>query len=886
MSGHNSCSALQATTAEPNVGEKAGSKKRVKGRQARDNSEREYSGGNSYEKKSVNGKKQMRFIHPQVFKMFQRAQTLMRNGDNVVAQRLLMRCLELNPYDSHSWLALGQLEAKLGNIDRAREVFQQSVARCPNNVYILHAWGHLEQKYGNESVARECWSQAVKLDPLNAYVCHALSTLERRLRNYDRAREILEVVVEKRPTSAICVSLADLERQEGNPERARDILLQGLERCTKGRSEILLSLAWLEEDLFARTDEAKQMVDEALRIDGKNVRVYVAKANMELRMKKTEAARATLRTASRFEGADAQHYTMLSTLEFEAGNTHVARRVLIEGAEKYPGDHFLLQRWGTMEAKLGNSGKARELFEKSVRIQPHAPTFVAWGILEEEEGMRALEKESGKPFGGGLEGLDGSLLDLPEVRDPDVAEMLGELSEMDASDEATRVSIQSSATLESSMDSHAHAADTSSFSSKDTRDYANKQFRKARHLLSLGMIVDPQHGPLYHAYGNMELRHGNTTGARDVFMLGIARNCSDVTSIYHAWGMLELREGGKAEAADIFRRGIELGLRGNREVDNGVGFLLHSLGTLEADNHRVEEAKKVFSTGVNLFPQHSHLLLGLALAEMKCGEYDLAREHFKASVDSDPFHAHSWQSWALAEKQCGNIELARILFRQGLKKVPTHGALWQASAVMEMQQGNIDVARTLFAQALSRCPTHEQSYQAWACLEVRMGNLHKAKALALQGIKRAPNHPALWTVAALVEDRLGEHARARNLLESGINRFSDHGPLYKVLGEQHERLGDFNRAREVFHSGLQRDPHCAPLYHAAALLEARLGNVEGLHEMHSRAQGNLRLSDTNLSGSELDSDIIAKISALVEAAEAGSEGEYYEEDREQDLDGM
>ena len=49
-----------------------------------------------------------------------------------------------------------------------------------------------------------------------------------------------------------------------------------------------------------------------------------------------------------------------------------------------------------MEAKLGNIGEARELFpEKSVRIQPHAPTFVAWGILEEENGMQALELESG-----------------------------------------------------------------------------------------------------------------------------------------------------------------------------------------------------------------------------------------------------------------------------------------------------------------------------------------------------------------------------------------------------------------------------------------------------------------------------------------------------------
>lgn len=826
-------------------------------------------------------KKPTRYIHPQVFKMFQRAQYLMRNGDNVVAQRLLIRCLELNPYDSHSWLALAQLEAKLGNIERARDVFQQSVVRCPNNVYILHAWGHLEQKYGNETMARDCWSQAVKLDPLNAYICHALSTLERRLRNFDRAREILEVVVEKKPTSAICVSLADLERQEGNPEKARDILVHGLKKCNKERSKLLLSLAWLEEDMFGRSEEAEELVNEALRIDGKNVRVYVAKANMELRMKKTEQARDTLRLATKFEGEDAQHYTMLSTLELESGHAQAARRVLMEGEKKYPGDYFMLQRWGSMEAKLGNTEKARELFEKSVRIQPHAPTFVAWAILEEELGTRALEAEAGRAGSAKMEEFDSSLLALPEVKDPAVAEMLGELSDLPV--ESVSMGEEEGAGINTDAEEqmgHASTLDQGPYpqqsqvhaEGEDAVEFANKQFKKARHLLSLGMVVDPQHGPLYHAYGNMELRHANVTGARHVFMSGIARNCSDVTSIYHAWGMLELREGRRADAADIFRRGIELGLRGNREVDNGVGFLLHSLGTLEADGMRMEEAEKVFSTGVNLFPQHSHLLLGLALVQMKLGKYDEAREHFKASVDSDPFHAHSWQSWALAEKQCGNVELARILFRQGLKKVPSHGALWQASAVMEMQQGNIDVARTLFAQALSRCPTHEQSYQAWACLEVRMGNLHKAKALALQGIRRAPNHPALWTVAALVEDRLGEHVRARKLLERGIERFGDHGPLYKVLGEQHERLGDFKMARGVFADGLTNDPHCAPLYHSAALLEARLGNLEGLYDMHSKAQGNLRVFPDASISSELEGDnnIIEKISMLVQEAEAGT----------------
>jgi hypothetical protein len=110
---------------------------------------------------------------------------------------------------------------------------------------------------------------------------------------------------------------------------------------------------------------------------------------------------------------------------------------------------------------------------------------------------------------------------------------------------------------------------------------------------------------------------------------------------------------------------------------------------------------------------------------------------------------------------------------------------------------------------------------------------------------------------------------------------------YKVLGEQLERLGDFKQARHVFAVGLTNDASCAPLYHAAALLEARLGNLEGLHGMHSRAQGALatkRGGGTAAAGAgqqdghthtggtehEKESDVIEKISMLVEEAEAGN----------------
>jgi len=859
--------------------------------------------------------KPQRFIHPQVFKMFHRAQFLVRQGDNVVAQRLLLRCLELNPFDSHSWLALARLEAKLGNVVRAREVFEQSTLRCPNNVHILHAWGHMEQKHGNEALARDCWSQAMIIDPLNAYVCHALSNLEKRIRNFDSAREVLEIVVKERPTSALCVSLAELERQLGDSGRAREVLLHGLKKCDKERSKLLLALAWLEEDAYDNAQEARRLIEEALRIDKNNVRVHIAKASMELRSGRINDARATLRSATNLQSDDGVHYTMWATLEIDSGNFREARRLLEEGFRKFPGDQFLLQRWGALESKFGSIKKARELFDRSIIIQPHAPTFVAWAILEEDQGNLALNpkkqlivKAANKEqhtdeiehtqeqgfisFGGDDISAKSDYVKSkgPTSFSSDRAEAASEAEwaslDPPVKDEerttfyAHSNMLEKDLPLDFSVNDHTHKVKSGNKVNIDgsftplgdipeapaaptaaAEAFAAAQFQKARDLYSVGMMVDPQHGPLYHAYGNMELRRGNITGARDVLMRGITMNCSDITSLYHAWGLLEIKDHRRAEAGDIFRRGVELGLKGNREVENGVGFLLHSLGMLEMDSHRVEEAKRVFSTGVSLFPQHSQMLLGLALASAKLGQQDAARQHFRAAVDADPTHAHSWQSWAIAEKTSGNMELARILFKQGLKKCPMHAALWQAFGVMELQTGNFEVARTLFAQSLQRNPDHAQSYQAWACLEVRLANLPKAKALVLQGIRRAPTHPALWTVAGLVEDRMGEVSRAKKILESALLRFPTHGALYKVFGELEAKEGNFIRARELFSVGLQKDPHCAAVYHAAALLEAKLGNLNGLSELHIKAKKHFKSSQYEVITAGHD-DIIERISQL------------------------
>eukprot|EP01041_Mallomonas_annulata_P003417 gene3417-6780_t len=792
----------------------------------------------------VNKDRKERFVHPQVLKMFRRAQDLLREGNNTIAAKLLTRCLELNPFDSHSWLAMARLEERLCNYQKSRDLFSQALEKCPNNVHILHAWGVMEERHGSEEIARECWSQAREIEPLNAYVCHALSSLEKKLRNYDRARSVLEDVVNIRPTAALCVALADIQRLQGFPENSKDTLLYGLRRCRTERSKILLALAWLEEDVFNNVREASKWLEEAIEIDKLNVKIYLAKANMELRQHRIEDARKTLDITRNLPSQDAQHYTMLSSLEIDHGSIERAIVVMEEGARKFPGDQYLLQRWGSVESKRGNIKKARELFERSIQIKPHAPSFVAWAMLEEEQGLQALTRTPA-PLQGPLdlediESLEGNLVDLSFLSTETTSSTTTPTSTL----AHTSSSIHSSTPEDIFL-----AIPKLAQPDAETIKYANNQFSRTRELFQLGLLVDPRHGPLYHAYATMEMRHGNYSGARDILLQGIHRNSSDITTIYHGWGQLELRDNNINRAAEIFRAGIELGIRGNREIEHGVSFLLHSLGSLELHGNNIEEAKRIFTTGVELYPHHSQLLLGLALTLMKLGENDEARKFFKESVDADSKHSHAWQAWAVAEKSIGNFELARVLFKQGLKKRPDHGALWQAYAMMEFQQGNVDIARTLFAQSILRAPTHSQSYQAWACLEVRAGNIQQAKMLAVRGLRQSPDHPALYTVAGVVEDRLGDASKARSILETGIKRFPSHGPLFKALGEIESRQGGYK----------------------AALLEAKLGNIEGLSVLHQQARAKFQNTRSTSASSNNDA-ILERISKLEVSAIAKTKG--------------
>ena len=204
----------------------------------------------------------------------------------------------------------------------------------------------------------------------------------------------------------------------------------------------------------------------------------------------------------------------------------------------------------------------------------------------------------------------------------------------------------------------------------------------AKGLFEEALLLDPRHGPAYNAYGNAELRYGTAEESRKIFDRGVKAKCADAASIYHGYAKMELSQGNVDVARKLLTRGLKQTQRNDVGMDSQhrerALFLSHTLGTLELNSNRPNEALAIFMDGIQRYGNSSQLLLGAALCEVKLGKQASARQLFERAVLSDQKHAQAWQAWGVMEMRAGNISTARKLFDCGIKSAPKHGALWLA----------------------------------------------------------------------------------------------------------------------------------------------------------------------------------------------------------------
>ncbi len=592
-----------------------------------------------------------------------------------------------------------QLSLKLGDSAGAVKILRNCILLDPTD---SHSWlllGRTLARHGNPEAARKAFDRGSKACPGSVHILQGWAVMEKSQGLLQDARKLFEKALDMDPSNAyICHAwgLMELRGDPPNLDMARGLFRRSF--VAKPQAQICTALARLEAGQ-GRLEEARAWFRKGLSLCKEKTPIRLAWAEMESSASVSggySKAEALLERALREDPKNGHVYIARAKLQLLQGEIANARHTLRAAAnlpEKLP---QVFNMWATLEQKEGRLEEAGKI------------------VMRGRERLRTGERQS--------------LLQTQGM----IAEKLGKL------DEARDLYQQSIAIRPTAPAYVAWALleGRITASASGTCRNISKPNTKTRDLFEKGLLIDPRHGPLYHAYGIMEERRGNIYTARAVFKRGISARCSDMASVWHGLGILELRQGGAAAARDVFLRGVDDLVACGEDAS----FLFHSLGMLEIHGRRLPSARKSFAKGLYHYPRNSQLLLGAALTEVQLGELGKAREFFQASVNADKYHAHAWQAWGVMEQREGRFDVARTLFNGGIRVVPRHAALWVAYGLMEAKLGNIAKARELFKTGVAACSHGRRSLiqgggtramvhllHAWACAEVTASNLKAEK---------------------------------------------------------------------------------------------------------------------------------------------------------------
>jgi tetratricopeptide (TPR) repeat protein len=570
--------------------------------------------------------------------MFHTAKDMERQGRWAEALGMYEKILRKDPSDAHTHLALARLEARrelksrlhapsrntnttvdhIMPTSKAQRAFEKGTVACPKSVHLWQAWAVFEESCGNVDRARELFQQALNIDEHNPFACHAYGLMEKKLGNTTKARQLFEQALEKKSTAALVCSLGELLIANDDFKLTRDLYVRHLLRLETERenTEVYLASAWLEERYFNDYRRALELIELALAYSPGSSLANVALARLEGRIQKRKG-KWTGRDATRRRVAnacidiekglrrpsdpnDGRLFNTWANIEVKSSRYSAARKILKKGMQMHPNDHSLLQAAGKVEERLGNFAGARNFYSRSLVMEPSAPTLVAYALLE----MR--DPESGQVNHTRVNGLFEEALLMDPRHGP------------------------------------AYNAYGNAEFHRGHNDEARAIFERGVRAECFDVAS------VYHGYGKIELSLGNVETARDILRRGleeVRRNDVSTDSphrerakfLCHTLGMLELNSNRPSDGLAVFQEGIS-------RCGNSSQLLLGS-ALCEVKLGKEDAARVLFERAVLSDKKHAQAWQAWGVMETRAGNYNAAATLFKCGIKSTPTHGALWHGY-------------------------------------------------------------------------------------------------------------------------------------------------------------------------------------------------------------------------------------------------
>jgi tetratricopeptide (TPR) repeat protein len=283
-------------------------------------------------------------------------QQLLNDGRNE-ARRLFELGIRADPMHGPLYNAYGSMEARLGNVERARAVFKRGItARCSDMASVWHGLGSVELRQGDTAAARRLFL--------------------RGMAEAGRAEDV----------SFLSHSLGALELHAHNATAARAAFAAGLLRCPNN-SPLLLGAALAEVKLGCLT-EARAFFRQAVRADKAHAHAWQAWGVLEAREGNVETSRSLFEGGLRAVPTHSALWQAYGLMEIAGGNVERARSLFKAGIDRCRGHTSVVrlqQAWAVLDMRSGDLDAARQLIGEALAEEPHhGACWTVYGAIEEK----------------------------------------------------------------------------------------------------------------------------------------------------------------------------------------------------------------------------------------------------------------------------------------------------------------------------------------------------------------------------------------------------------------------------------------------------------------------------------------------------------------------
>jgi tetratricopeptide (TPR) repeat protein len=648
----------------------------------------------------------------------------------------------------HAWALM---EAKLGDVDAARELLEEAKGQAPDDPAIWRALAEIESRERNFGAARRAFQRSVAVDDSDMRLWLAWGKTEALAGNFADAERLLLTAVDRfeRVRGAPPAEMRAQSKvgRTGPPDTASTPAPAPIQSRTL--AEALKELSAVAVQL-GDVDRAVALLEQATTADPTFDQAWRALSEHVLRLQGIGAVRdmygRALNVCQRTAHARLLHWWALD--ERQAKCIGRARTLLQRATRAEPEYMSAWLSWALLEKSQGDADRACELFEeaavRATRSSLRSPfIFQAWGRVEEL--VRGDADKARRVFARGCQ------------LSPDSGMLL-----------------QARAQLEDRCG----------------------QVDAARRLLAKAAELEPQNGFIWQSWGMVEARRRKYDRATELFERGVSNDPMNA-AILSSWAMMEGRDiGNAARGRELFERATV--------VDPQYAPAWHSWGTLEVALHSYDRARELYQRAAELGPGDPVSWHALGMLE---GEHSpsltLPVEYFKKAIEADPSHAISYQSWALfTERREHNVAAARDLYAAGIERCASSGqaVLYQAWALMEQRHADVPRARELLQRGLEVERRSPELWASYALLEKASGNRKAARRLFRDGCSVATpvrKVASLYAGWGAMEAELGNWDEARALFERGIRLNPGHAPCWLSFASMEERLGNTEKAAEL-----------------------------------------------------------------------------------------